>query len=57
MSIGFLKFFKYFFFGKRPAVPKHGRRISVRYRSNYTSSMTAISAASPRRAPVRVTLV
>ena len=24
---------------------------------NYTSSMTAISAASPRRGPVRVTLV
>ena len=35
----------------------HGRRLILTSNRNYTSSMTAISAASPRRAPVRITLV
>ena len=60
MSIPFFKKYQilFYLFGvvKVPAVCAAGT-LFITSNRDYTSSMTAISAASPRRAPVRVTLV
>ena len=56
MSSTFSKILKSFL-TKKPAVPNRTAGEFPSVTGNYTSSMTAISAASPRRGPVRVTLV